>query len=253
MTRDNLSFDSLIEATRSRAKFSGHGSAKGAAGYRDESDGGEGEFLKTPGETAIINPIEEGYHHIFIGAAWDNLDLSTPPKNFIESMKRKLKPPKQGIDLDLGCLYELKNGKRGAIQAFGNLHGCYTNAPFIELSQDERTGDTDGNDEYILINGKHWPDFQRVLIYVYIYDGAPDWSMIKPQIQILVPGEQPMIVKPSVHQTELAVCAIGGIENVRNGIKFTNYTEYFPGHAEMDRAFGFGLEWTDGQKCLVQS
>ena len=57
-----------------------------------------------------------------------------------------------------------------------------------------------------------------------------------------------MVVVPDVHKDELAVCAITMIENVRNGIKLTNHTEYFPGHAEMDRAFGFGLEWDEGKK-----
>jgi uncharacterized protein involved in tellurium resistance len=31
--------------------------------------------------------------------------------------------------------------------------------------------------------------------------------------------------------------AAAGLENAGNGIKIT--TEYFPGHADMDRAFGF--------------
>ena len=58
-----------------------------------------------------------------------------------------------------------------------------------------------------------------------------------------------MIVTPDAHMDELAVCAIAMMENVRGGIRLTNHTEYFPGHNEMDRAFGFGLQWADGQKA----
>lgn len=246
--------NALIEATRSRAKFSGHMRSKGAAGYRSENDGGSGQFLRGTGDTAIINPVDGGYHHIFIGAAWDNVKAEKEETGLVGNVLGKLKSlksggKKEGIDLDLGCLYALKNGKRGAVQAFGNLHGSYTEPPYIELSEDERTGDSSGNDEYILINGKFWSEIERILIYVYIYDGAPNWSTIKPQIQILVPNEKPMIVRPNVHEGQLAVCAIGGIENIREGIRFTNYSEYFHGHPEMDRAFGFGIEWDDGQKC----
>ena len=58
MSRDTISTDSLKEATRSRLKFSGHGDAKGAAGYRIEVEGesSDCEFLSNPGQTAVINP-----------------------------------------------------------------------------------------------------------------------------------------------------------------------------------------------------
>ena len=46
----------------------------------------------------------------------------------------------QGIDLDLGCLYELKNGQKGAVQALGNSFGNLNQAPYISLDGDDRTG-----------------------------------------------------------------------------------------------------------------
>ncbi len=45
----------------------------------------------------------------------------------------------QGIDLDLGCLYELKDGRKGTVQALGNAFGSLTQAPFIALDGDDRT------------------------------------------------------------------------------------------------------------------
>ena len=90
-------------------------------------------------------------------------------------------------------------------------------------------------------------------MYVYIYNGIPNWAIIRPQIQVSIAGEHPMVVVPDVHKDELAVCAITMIENVRNGIKLTNHTEYFPGHAEMDRAFGYGLEWDVGTKSASEA
>lgn len=127
--------------------------------------------------------------------------------------------------------------------------GAYSEAPYLSLSGDERTGNTEGEDEYIHLNGKKWPEFKRILIYVYIYQGALDWSMVKPQIQIRIPGQNPMVVTLSSHHKGLGLCAIAGIDNVRDGLRVTNYTEYFPGHAEMDRAFGFGIEWVGGHKA----
>ena len=61
------------------------------------------------------------------------------------------KPPKKGffanllsgssaIDLDLGCLFELKDGSKGAVQALGNAFGALNRPPFIALDGDDRTG-----------------------------------------------------------------------------------------------------------------
>jgi tellurite resistance protein TerA len=244
MSRETLSSDAIFEATRTRAKFSGHGNAMGAAGFRAENDGGEGEFLSNVGDTGIINAPKDGFHHIRIGAAWDN--IAVEQGNFFQRLFKKAK--KEGIDIDLGCLYELNNGKRGAVQAFGQMFGAYKAEPYILLSGDEKTGDSIGHDEFIMINGDKWNEIKRILIYVYIYDGEIDWDEIKPQIQVIVPDQPPLIVRPQAHQDELDVCAIAGIENIRGNIKLTNYTEYFPGHAEMDRAFGYGLQWDDGEK-----
>ena len=162
--------------------------------------------------------------------------------------KTKKTTKKSGIDLDIGCLYELKNGKRGAIQAFGNMYGALDKEPFIHLSGDERTGEAEGEDELIQVNGKRWDEIKRIIIYIYIYDGADNWETVQPQIQVRVPEEKPMVVTLRARQEQLAICAVAGLENVRGGIRMTNYMEYFSGHPAMDRAFGFGLEWDDGKK-----
>jgi tellurite resistance protein TerA len=65
---------------------------------------------------------------------------------------------------------------------------------------------------------------------------------------VQVPGEPDMTIVPAAHDGKLAVCAVASLENVRDGIKMTNHTEYFAGHAEMDRAFGYGILWHDGRK-----
>ncbi len=248
MSRDNLSADSLMEATRSRAKFSGHGDAKGAAGFVSDTDDNAYNFLGVTGQSDIINPQKNGYEYIRIGAAWQN--IAVEQGGFFQKLFKKAR--QEGVDLDLGCLYELQNGRRGCIQAFGEMFGHYGQEPFIRLSGDDRTGDDDddddGEDEIIMVNGPHWPEIKRLLVYLYIYDGVPHWAAIEPQIQIRVPGEKPMIVTLHTHKSELGLCAVAGLENVRGGIKMTNYTEYYPGHAEMDRAFGFGLQWADGEK-----
>ncbi len=236
---------SMREATRYRSRFSGHGGSLGASGYREISDDPDNcEFLQKPGDSVAISPGKEGFDFLLIGVEWDNVVIEK--RGFLGSLLGKLR--KQGVDLDLGCLYEMEDGSRGAIQAFGDKYGAFETAPFMQLSRDDRTGDSQGFDEYIAVNGTMWSKIKRALIYIYIYEGAPTWSEIRPQIVVDVPGESDLVVTLGAHNDALPICAVGGIENVRGGIKLTNYTEYFPGHEEMDRAFGFGLEWGDGKK-----
>jgi len=257
MDKAKTSGDSIMAATESRASFSKHGTGSlGAAGFISPYDGTDkASFLSQPGQTAIVNPPKDGMHNFEIGVAWDNITkkgkVAKPKAGLLNKLLNKKMPeiikPK-GVDLDIGCLYEMHDGRRGAIQAFGDMFGSLENAPYIHLSGDERTGDTEGEDELLTINGAHWKEFKRVVIYIYIYDGASNWDVVQPQIQVRVPGEQPMIVTLKARREELALCAVARLENIRGGIRMTNLMEYFPGHAEMDRAFGFGLEWADGQK-----
>jgi len=240
--QDDVSQSGLAKANKDRAEFSGHGRSKGAAGFLDPAmQGSDADHLGKRGDTLSITPAKGGFGTITVAAAWDNAADET-------SFVTKLLNKKQDIDLDLGCLYELHDGHRGAVQAFGNLMGHFDEMPFLTLSGDEKTGDKDGDDEWIKVNGTKWPQIKRLLFYVYIYKGASNWSECRPQIQVRVPGEKPMVVTIASTHEDMDICAIAGIENVRNGLRLTNYTEYFPGQAEMDRAFGFGIEWADGTK-----
>lgn len=256
MARDKSSADSLSEATRYRAKFSGHGNAKGAAGELSDTDDHR-TLLGSSGETLVVDPQPDNFKHIRIGGAWQNIRAAEQEtRGFFQKLLGKAKQAAAGkplgVDLDIGCLYEMQDGSRGAIQAFGEMFGAYKKPPYIKLSGDDRTGDDhdddDGEDEILHVNGAHWGEIRRLLVYFYIYDGAANWAEIKPEVRIQVPGEKPMVIRPHIYNSDLPVCCVAGIENQRGGIKVTNFTEYFPGHAEMDRAHGYGLKWDDGEK-----
>ena len=238
----------IQDATRSRASFSGHGKAKGAKGYVSDTDDSSVDFLGTTGDTTIFQPQEGGFGKIRIGAAWK--PMRKPDESFFGKLLKR--ESDQFVDLDLACMYEMKDGTKGALQGFGKLFGNYDKPPYIKLSGDDRTGedddDVDGLDEYFLINGQKWDEIKRLVVYLYIYDGAAHWAEITPQVRVEVPNEKPMIVTLHTYKSELCVCAVAELENVRGGIRMKNITEYYPGHPSLDRAFGFGLEWEDGSK-----
>lgn len=152
-----------------------------------------------------------------------------------------------GIDLDVGCLYELENGKKGAVQALGNAFGDFRDEPFIQLMGDDRTGSvSDG--EWLRINGKEWRKVRRVLVYAFIYEGAPNWQATDGVITLYIPGEAPIEVRLSEEGGTKGMCAIALLENIGGSVKVNRKVEFFKGHSDMDNAFGWGMRWAAGSK-----
>lgn len=153
----------------------------------------------------------------------------------------------KGIDLDLGCLFEMRDGTVSGIQALGNRFGHFHDLPFIELQGDDRTGAV-SEGEWMRINGKHWDEFKRIIIFAFIYDGAPNWASTDGVVTIFVPNEPPIEVKLTEGSNRLGMCAIALLENDRGAIKVNREVSYFQGHEDMDRAYHWGLRYSAGSK-----
>jgi tellurite resistance protein TerA len=154
----------------------------------------------------------------------------------------------KGVDLDLGCLYELKDGQRGCVQALGNNLGTYYADPYIELDGDDRTGAVSGG-ENLRINGKKIAEIKRVLVYSFIYEGVANWSEADAVVTVKYPNGADIEVKLNEHRNGKIMCAIAMIENVKNEtFKVERLVEYFNGHQDMDRAYGWGMKWVAGKK-----
>ena len=86
MSRDKSSIDSLANASKSRANFTGR-KALGAAGYVSDTDDNSYNYLGTTGQVDIIQPQEGGYKEIRIGAAWQNIhDGADKEKGFLKNL-----------------------------------------------------------------------------------------------------------------------------------------------------------------------
>ena len=166
---------------------------------------------------------------------------------FFATLRNKATGKSGGIDLDVGCLYEMDNGRKGAVQALGNAFGDFRDEPFIQLMGDDRTGSvSDG--EWLRINGKEWRKMRRVLIYAFIYEGAPNWQATDGVITLYIPGEPPIEVRLSEEGGTKGMCAIALLENVGGSVKVNRKVEFFKGHSDMDKAFGWGMRWAAGSK-----
>lgn len=153
---------------------------------------------------------------------------------------------KSAVDLDLGCLYEMKDGEKNAVQALGNAFGSLNRAPYIQLSGDDRSGANEDG-ETLIIKGEHWDKIKRVLVYAFIYEGVANWSEADGVVRLKTDNED-LEVKLDQSQNGLSMCAIAMLENVNGQIKVTKVNDYYHGHSEMDRAHHWGLRWVAGSK-----
>lgn len=152
------------------------------------------------------------------------------------------------VDLDLGCLFELKDGTIGAVQALGNSFGSYDKAPYVYLDGDDRTG-SNTNGENLFINGDKINEINRILVYTFIYEGVANWSDIDGIVTIKRQGEEDIVIKMDEHGKGINMCALIMINNVNNEtFSVEKLVRYFNGHENMDKAYNWGLQWSAGRK-----
>ena len=157
-----------------------------------------------------------------------------------------------GIDLDLGCMFEIADGRKGLVQALGNAWGEYEGAPWMKLDADDRNG-ASHNGENLYINGDQLLQIRRAIIFTFIYEGVPNWSATDGVVTIAVPNQAPIEVRLDGGGSQM-MCAIAMLENQGGQLQVTKMTEYFEqqgqtsAHEMMDRRYNFGLRWKTGRK-----
>lgn len=189
--------------------------------------------LDKPGQSVSLVKRGSSFGEITV-----NLNWSRGKKSFFGS---------KAIDLDLGCLFELADGRKSVIQALGRAFGSYTDAPYIALSGDDRTGDNAAG-ETMRINGAHWNDLRRVAIFALIYDGAPNWQQTDGVVTVTMPDQPPIEVRLTDGRDTMRLCGVVLLENVGGTLKASRLVEYFKDQRELDISLGWGLQWRAGSK-----
>lgn len=157
-------------------------------------------------------------------------------------------PAMVNVDLDLACMYELKNGTKGVVQPLGDFLGSFNEAPYIQLSGDDRFGSASG--ETMQINMDKRDEFRRLLLFVYIYDGTPAFDRTH-AVVTLFPSSGPSIEIPLNERAPQArSCAVVLIENRKGELFVRREVRYVYGfQSELDRLYGWGLNWGRGYKA----
>ena len=185
-----------------------------------------------------------GFGEIRINLNWNKGGAAPTAKT---GFFAKLMPAAKGVDLDLGCLYELQDGERSIVQALGNMFGEFNRAPYIQLSGDDRTGSvSDG--EWMRINGQQWSQIKRVIIYAFIYEGAPNWAATDAVVTIHVPNQAPIEIALTEGDSGKSLCGVVLLENRGGAIHVSREVQYFSSQKPLDEHYGWGLRWSKGSK-----
>ncbi len=186
--------------------------------------------------------LKKGASSAGLGEILVNLNWNAKPKGFLAGLLAS------GIDLDLGCLFELKDGNKGAVQALGNAFGSLNRPPFIALDGDDRTGAAAAG-ENLRINGNEIKNIQRILVYTFIYEGVANWKQADATVTLKYPGAEDLVVRMDTFNSSNKMCGLVLLENVNDEtFSVEKIVQFYQGHEDLDRAFGWGLRWRAGRK-----
>ena len=191
--------------------------------------------LEKPGERKSIslskNSTQEPIH---INLNWDR----ALKKGFFGGNTKE-------ADLDLGCMYLSRDGKKGVIQALGNNFGHRDAEPYILLDKDDRSGAaTDGENLSI-----HRPDLiEKLVVFAFIYQGAANFSTVNARLTLKEKDGSETLIQLDAPGSGTTFCAICQITRTPSGVDVIKETRYFKGHPEADLHYGFGFNWKKATK-----
>ena len=118
----------------------------------------------------------------------------------------------------------------------------------MSLDGDDRTGAAAAG-ENLRINGDQIANIKRILVYTFIYEGIANWQQADATVTIKYPGAEDLIVKMDSYNSSEKMCALALLENVNDEtFSVEKIVQFYGGHALMDKAFHWGLNWKPGRK-----
>ncbi len=197
------------------------------------------------------------------------IDLTKVGRTIIGEIKINLDWSKGGllkqmfgkpIDLDLGCFYELRDGKKMLLDGLQFSHGrggnrdqqtrqgCYTKTPFIWHKGDDRGGSSESG-ETILVNPIGIPNIKRIIVYTFIFEGVAKWADTNAIVKVSVPGCENVVVQMGKQSSMKRFCAIASIEvNTDNSIEVQKLVTFHDSHSDCDKQYGWGFNYSPGSK-----
>jgi tellurite resistance protein TerA len=145
------------------------------------------------------------------------------------------------LELALGCLYELQDGRRGVVQAWDGK-GRFDRPPFVQLLDAEIAGLS--GSQKLRINGEHWPQIRRLALFGFIPNGAPSWRASTVSLDISATDRSPVLLELGKGMEGFGMVALTLLDNRRQAVSIERLAQFLPGHHELDRTLDWGLAWS---------
>lgn len=197
--------------------------------------------LEKRGDSISLEKKSADFGRVQVNLNWNQKAGSGLKKGLLELLGRG------GIDLDLGCMYEMNDGSKGVIQALGNQFGRLDRAPYIYLDGDDRTGAA-SNGENLFIEGRFWGEVKRIMLFTFIYEGVPNWGETDGRVLIKAPDQPEIEIRMEATSERQKFCVIAMLENRSGALHISKEVNYFADHSAADRQYNFGFRWTAGRK-----
>jgi len=197
--------------------------------------------LKSKGSTFEIQPKTGRAEEILVSL--NHSHIAKPSKHkFLGRMLQQQEDDSE-IEFNLGCLYELRDGRKGAVQVLGALYGAYDKPPYIlHMADDPREIEMEG--EFIRINERFVKRLKRILFYTFTEEKDPQWDKVNPVMSIKHAGSPEIILKLKDQESDMNLCALVLFKNTGNSICVSREARFFYGHEDMDLAYQWGIGWS---------
>jgi tellurite resistance protein TerA len=150
-------------------------------------------------------------------------------------------------DVDLACVWETTDGKTGVIQALDKTFGSLTEAPYISLDGDARSGGV----ETLKVNLAQADQLKRAMVFAFVYAGGSWHDVRDATVTVEHPTQGEFLVELS-GQRRKRTCALVDLQATHPGgpLALTREEVYFGGyHEELDRHYRWpNINWTPGRK-----
>lgn len=142
--------------------------------------------------------------------------------------------PGARADVNLCCLIKFRDGTATCVQSLGDNFGALDAWPYVALDQDDRTG-ASADGETLRVGLGHRERFEKLLFFVYIYEGSADFRRLGASVTVTEPSGPGCRILLDDSPAGSVGCAIALVTPDAGGLTVRREVSWFTGTATADR------------------
>lgn len=153
------------------------------------------------------------------------------------------------LDLALGCLFELHDGRSGVIQGW-DARGQFEQPPYVQLLPPE--GELPNGVQRGRINGEQAQEIRRLALFAFIL-GPPNWQASSIKFDLTAGGDRPIPVALDPGSNGNGLVSLVQFDFAPTGITARRLGRCYPSHPEMADELGWHLQWRVNPRLHMRS